>query len=255
MSEERERIAVLIPVLNEAGRIGVLLQSLSAMDFAEIIVADGGSVDGTSGIVATFPGVRLVACERGRGTQIGAAAAVANCPILVIVHADSSLPALAPQLIRQTLDQPGIAAGCFRLVFEPSTPALSLYAWFTRFETRFTTFGDQCYFMRSQTFHAAGGTPSWPLLEDVELRRRLRAHGRFMKRPEPVVTSARRFTRHGVFSQQVRNALVLAGFACGVPVERLARLYNSGAVQQHPPPLAVAVAANGSDVPQPVKMP
>ena len=61
-----------IPALNEAERIGVLLRSLSAMDFAEIIVAGGGSVDGTNEIVATFPGVRLLACERGRGRRINA---------------------------------------------------------------------------------------------------------------------------------------------------------------------------------------
>ena len=223
---KEESIAVLIPALNEAEWIGVLLRSLSAMDFAEIIVADGGSVDGTNEIVATFPGVRLVACERGRGPQINAAAAVATCAIVVIVHVDTFLPVDAPQLIRQTMSRSGVAAGCFRLKFEPSPPALAISAWLTRFETRFTTFGDQCYFMRRATFAAVGGAPCWPMLEDVVLRQRLRAYGRFVKRPEAVVTSARRFTRHGVFNQQVRNALLLTGHACGIPIDRLARYYN-----------------------------
>lgn len=257
MTDRREPIAVLIPVLNEAERIGALLESLQAMDFAEIIVADGGSVDGTQGIVQTFPSVRLVTCERGRGTQIGAAAAIATCPILVIVHADTGLPANAPQLIWDTMKEPGVAAGCFRLAFEPSTPTLALYAWFTRFETRLTTFGDQCYFMRRQTYESAGGVPRWPLLEDVALRDRLRVHGRFLKRPEHVVTSARRFVKHGIVGQQIRNAFVLAGYSCGIPVQRLARLYNKQAAQQQPPPLVVeaTVVANGNDVPQPAKMP
>ena len=223
---DAEPIAVLIPALNEAERIGVLLRSLTAMDFAEIIVADGGSIDGTIEIVATFPGVTLVSCERGRGTQINAAAAVATSAIVVIVHADTRLPADAPCMIRQTMSGSGVAAGCFRLKFESSSPGLAISAWLTRFETRFTTFGDQCYFMRRTTFAAAGGAPSWPVLEDVALRQRLRAHGRFVKRPETVVTSARRFTRHGVFNQQVRNALVLTGHACGIPVDRLARFYD-----------------------------
>ena len=226
MSEQRLPIAVLVPVLNEAGRIGALLRSLSAMDFAEIIIADGGSTDGTQRIVQTFALAKLIDCERGRGSQITAAATIATCPLLVIVHADSGLPSGAPQVIRETLDQPGVAAGCFRLRFEPATPVLAFYSWFTRFESRFTTFGDQCYFMRRKTFDAAGGAPSWPLLEDVELRRRILAHGRFVKRPEIVVTSARRFAKHGVIAQQLRNGLVLAGYACGVPVQRLAQLYN-----------------------------
>ena len=226
MSEPREPITALVPVLNEAGCIGGLLEALSAMDFAQIIIADGGSTDGTQRIVQTFAGATLIECERGRGTQINAAARMAICPILVIIHADTGLSVGAPGLMRKTLDQPSVAAGCFQLRFEPATPMLDFYAWFTRFETRFTIFGDQCYFMRRSTFEAAGGAPSWPLLEDVELRCRLLAQGRFVKCEDVVVTSARRFAKHGVIAQQVRNMLVLAGHACGVPVQRLARFCN-----------------------------
>ena len=221
-----EGIAVLIPVLNEAGGIGALLDRLLAMDFAEIVVADGGSVDGTADFVRAREGVRLVTSRRGRGVQINAAARTASQPILLVLHADTRLPADAPMLIRSTLRK-GAVAGCFRMGFDRPSWLLALYGWFTRFETGFTTFGDQAYFMRREEFEAVGGAPDWPLLEDVALRERLRARGRFVKRPERVVTSARRFVQRGMFFQQARNLVVLTGYYCGVPVARLAAVYGS----------------------------
>lgn len=227
MSDESSSIAVIIPVLNEEPRIAALLGRLSRMDFHEIIAADGGSTDGTVDIARSFPGVTVVSGDGPRGSQINSAAAVASSDILVIVHADTCLPADAPGLIRQTLNAPGVSGGCFRLKFDQDHVALRIYAWFTRIESRLTTFGDQCIFTRRDTFHAVGGAPDWPLLEDVELRRRLRKRGRFAKRSEHVVTSARRFTKHGVVFQQLRNAIVLVGYSCGVSAKRLAKLYDA----------------------------
>jgi rSAM/selenodomain-associated transferase 2 len=219
-------ISVLIPVFNEAARIARLLEALTAMDFAEIIVADTASSDETLAVVATFPSVRVVHSARGRGCGINAAAAVALSPLLIIVHADTALPPDAAALVRETLSRTTTAGGCFRLAFDRSTPGLNLWAWFSRFETRFTTFGDQCFFMRRETFKAIGGVPDWPLLEDVALRSRLLRHGSFVKRHETVVTSARRFARRGVVRQQLINCFILLAYSCGAPIAWLARLYG-----------------------------
>lgn len=228
MSEAGDGIAVLIPVLNEAVGIATVLMALRQMDFAEIIVADGGSSDGTQAHVAGFEGVALVNCVRGRGPGINAAAAAATQPLLVVLHADTFLPPNAPQLIRATLADKAVAAGCFRLSFNQRSMALGLYAGVSRFETALTTFGDQAFFMRRETFNAVGGAPDWPLLEDVALRERLKAHGRFVKRPECVVTSGRRFEQRGSVRGQLRNAMVLGGYACGVPIATLAAYYQRG---------------------------
>jgi rSAM/selenodomain-associated transferase 2 len=223
---ETQAIGVLVPVFNEAACIAKLLEALTAMDFAEIIVADTASSDETLDVVATFPTVRVVRSARGRGCGINAAVAVAKSPLLIIVHADTALPLDTPALVRETLSSASIAGGCFRLAFDQSTPGLNLWAWFSRFETRFTTFGDQCFFMRRETFTAIGGVPDWPLLEDVALRSRLLRHGRFVKRPETVVTSARRFARRGVVRQQLINCCILLAYSCGAPIPWLARLYG-----------------------------
>jgi rSAM/selenodomain-associated transferase 2 len=228
VSDAAAGISVLIPVLNEADGIAALLMALQQMDFAEIIVADGGSEDATRSIVSQFDGVILVACQLGRGPGINAAARAATQPILVILHADTLLPSDAPQFVRSTLADHSVAGGCFRLSFNRRSLTLGLYAWASRYETAITTFGDQAFFMRRTTFEAVGGAPDWPFLEDVSLREKLKARGRFVKRPERVVTSARRFEKRGFVLGQLRNAIVLGGYACGVPIATLAAYYQNG---------------------------
>jgi rSAM/selenodomain-associated transferase 2 len=227
VTHDKPGIAVAVIALNEALGMRRLLDALLAEPFDEIAVADGGSTDGTLDIIAQEPRVRLVHAPRGRGRQINAAVKATRSPILTILHADTLLPRGAAKLIRESLAPPDVAAGCFQLRFDVQHPVLDAYAWATRFETSLTTFGDQAYFMRRAAFDAIGSAPEWPLLEDVWLRDHLKKVGRFVKRPECVVTSARRFTRRGALRGQVRNAAVLAGYRLGIPVQRLADFYAS----------------------------
>ena len=225
-AETDEAIAVLIPTLNEAGRIGPLLQMLLGAGFSEVIVADGGSTDGTQKVVRSFPDVVCIEAPRGRGKQLRAAVSVSQAPLLFMLHADTLPPAEAAVQIRAALRQPKVAAGCFRLRFDCRSRLMDFYAWCSRFETRFTTFGDQGYFMRRNSLEVVGGVPDWLLLEDVELRRRLRLAGRFVKLESAVVTSARRFEARGALRGQLRNFAVMAGYWCGVKIERLHGFYG-----------------------------
>jgi rSAM/selenodomain-associated transferase 2 len=225
----RPGIAVLVPTLNEATRIGPLLHTLHQAGFAEIVVADGGSIDATTRIARSMPGVTCIDAPRGRGHQLAAAVAASKSPLLLMLHADTALPGNAAQLIEVALRDDSLSGGCFRLAFDQTSPSLRVYGWFSRFETGLTTFGDQAYFMRRSALDAAGGVPLWSLLEDVELRRRLKSVGGFRKLPETVVTSARRFTARGIVRTQLRNLLVMAGFHLGVPIRTLARFYQSQA--------------------------
>lgn len=221
-------VAALVLTIDEARHIGRLLDALRLGGFDEVVVCDGGSSDGTDIIAAGTPGVRLVRSARGRGVQINAAVRASRSPIIVIVHADTMLPPQAARLARETLSDPMVVAGCFRLRFDASSTMLDLYAWLSRFETGLTTFGDQAYFVRRAAFEAAGGAPDWPLLEDVALRKRLRRLGRFVKLRAHVVTSARRFARRGAMRGQLRNMLILAGYHIGIPVHLLAAYYEKG---------------------------
>lgn len=220
-------VAVIIPTLNESRRIGGLLQQLTAMPFSQIIVADGGSSDDTVSRVASFGGVSCLVVPPGRGRQLAAAVHATDAPVLLLLHADTLPPPDAVDDIRRALAVPGVVGGCFRLRFDDETPLMRASAWLSRFETPLTTFGDQGYFMLREALTQAGGIPDWPLLEDVELRRRLRKVGRFVKLKSSVTTSARRLRARGVVAGQLRNAVVLAGYWCGVPLGRLADFYGA----------------------------
>lgn len=220
-------VAVVILTLNEADRIGPLLLALQTQRFGEIIVSDGGSMDGTVAIAEGIATVAVVAAPKGRGCQINAGVAATTCPLVLVLHADTRPPPTAPTIIAASLTRSDVALGCFSPRFDNNSRWLALYAWFARFETPLTTFGDQGFFFRRIDFHASGGAPDWPLLEDVDLRRRLGRQGRIVKVADEILVSARRFERSGYLFSQATNGLVLLGFWCGIPVPQLARFYGA----------------------------
>ncbi len=241
---EVARCAVIIPTLNEADEIADLLAHVSDCGFDEIIVCDGGSRDGTVEAANAVAGVTVLRAPVGRGTQMAAGAAVATSDILLFLHADTRLPQGALSQIKKTLAQPGVVAGCFRLQFRERDFRLALSAWVTRFDTGWTTFGDQAYFMTRTALARAGGMPQVPLLEDVILRKRLKAIGRFAKCELSVITSGRRLLARGVWLGQLRNAFILLAFRCGVSPGKLVTLYG----RRSPEPVTVTVGAGAENV-------
>ena len=220
-------IAVVVPVLNEAERLPALLGHLAHQGFGAVVIVDGGSSDSGAEIAQARQGVRLVRAARGRGVQMNAGAAAApEATGLLFLHADTRLPPGAAALVAEALSAPSTAGGAFRLRFDRRHPLLDLYAACSRLDSGWTTFGDQALFMRRSTFEAVGGFPALPLLEDVEMRRRLKRQGRFVKLPFAVTTSARRFEAEGLWRRQLKNGLILLLHAVGVGPERLARLYR-----------------------------
>lgn len=218
-------IGVVVPVYNEAAILSRSLERLRAtLEGEPVVVVDAGSRDGSARIARRFFHTETEP-EPNRGAQLNHGALCLSTDVLLFLHADSQLPAGFQALIRMALLDPDVVGGCFRLQFDVSRPLLRFYSWCTRFPGRFLHFGDQAFFMRREVFEKMGGYRRLPLLEDVDLLRRLRHQGRFVLLPVPVTTSARRFLRHGVLRQQLKNILVVALFELGISAERLAWLY------------------------------
>jgi len=220
-------ISIVIPTLNEEARIGACLSwTLGLPGDKELIVVDGGSHDNTRQIAGRLPGVRLLESAPGRARQLNTGAGQARGETLLFLHADTRLPRLGLQLVRESLSRPGVSGGSFALQFDSPHPVLRFQAWCSQLNLSFTTFGDQALFVSARLFHKLGGFPDQPLLEDWELQNRLRKVGRFVKIREPVTTAARRFQRRGIWRQSLLNVWLFTRYQLGGDVQKLARAYG-----------------------------
>jgi len=228
--ERAATISVIVPVLDEEARLGRRLAELAATPgLGEVLVVDGGSADSTVAIAHTFSGVRLLSAARGRARQMNAGAAAAVGDVFLFLHADVSLPRDAAAWIVRTLADPRVVAGAFRTWTVPDGapsrlgPLLRLADIRSRV-ARFP-YGDQAIFVRRDAFARAGGFPDQPLMEDLELSRRLRRLGRIATVPAVVRVSGRRFV-----ARPIRFTLIARTFPTlyrlGVPPRVLARFWG-----------------------------
>jgi rSAM/selenodomain-associated transferase 2 len=218
-------ISVIIPTLNEAGNILQTIESVRQQDRgAEIIVADGGSVDGTPEIVRSD--ARVIHSPRGRAVQMNAGARCAAGDVLLFLHGDSRLAPGAVAKMRQALDNPLIAGGSFTLVFDVDNFWLRFYAFCSTIDCLCFRYGDQGIFVRRVIFEQMQGYAEVPLMEDIDLMRRLPRYGRrVLIRDYPVSTSARRFVEHGIVRQEALNVALVAAWFLGVTPQTLAQWY------------------------------
>ena len=223
---EHATFSVIIPTFNEERSIVSCVERVRLLDpTAEIVIADGGSIDQTIQL-ATQQGVRVVTTAKGRGTQCNGGAACISGAILLFLHADTRLPSGAFALLRSFFQRDDVKIGTFRLSFDTDHWLLKSYAYFSRFDSVFTRFGDQCIVVRRDFFESLRGFQDWPLFEDIHFLRLARSETRVHSFPVAVRTSARRFLKNGIVRQQVRNCLLVIRYLLRSPVVRLAEQYD-----------------------------
>ena len=220
------QISVVIPTYNEAESIVPAIEALRQQGFDQIIVSDGDSTDDTVSL-ARAAGSRVVESARGRGVQMNAGAELASGDWLLFVHADTILPSRARRLIETATEVPRVLGGAFHLRFDSSSMLTRLQSFASNLRSYYAVpFGDQALFVCREFFRKSGGFRAMGLMEDVDLARRIRKHGRLKMIRIPVTTSARRYRARGFFRTVITNQLLLAAFYLGVSPERLARFYR-----------------------------
>jgi rSAM/selenodomain-associated transferase 2 len=218
-------VSVIIPTLNEASCLAGTIRSLRAQQPLEIIVADGGSTDGTRAAAAEAD--RFVTAPRGRASQMNAGAVHVRGDVLLFLHADCLLESGALTYAENALKRRGVAAGCFTMRVQAFG---LLYRWIefvanARVRLTGISYGDQGLFLRTEVFKAVGGFPPVRFLEDVLLSRRLCRRGRIAVVPACIGVSVRRWKQAGILRQTLRNWTLLGLAVAGVHPDRLARYY------------------------------
>ncbi|TVQ12579.1 MAG: glycosyltransferase [Leptolyngbya sp. DLM2.Bin27] len=218
-------ISIVIPTLNEAQNLPRVLATTPVG--VEVVVADGGSTDRTREVARAW-GARVIESTPGRSHQQNQGAAVATGSILLFLHADTRLPEGFDAAIRQTLAQPGVVAGAFRLTIDGPGRGLRWVEWGVNLRSRHLQmpYGDQAIFLRAEVFDQLGGFPDLPMMEDFELVRRLRKVGRVAIAPRAVVTSDRRWRNLGILRTTLANQVMVVGYLCGIDPPKLARWYR-----------------------------
>jgi rSAM/selenodomain-associated transferase 2 len=213
------RLAAVIPTLNEVAGLAKTLYSVvnQGDEMARVLVADGGSTDGTQALAEQCGANMFVSPRRGRGCQIAAAVSQLQEEIVLVVHADMVLPAGALNRVRKWLaEHPACPGGCLGHRFDSPRPFFRLVEWWDRRRAKAgVSYGDQAQFFRRDLLDRQGGFPDQPIMEDVELCRRLRRLGSPAYLDYPVVVSARRFERLGCWQTVLVNLGLRLAYRCG----------------------------------------
>lgn len=194
------RLSIIIPTLNEAADIAERLAVLASLrqEQVQIIVADGGSNDETMELAAPWVD-SVIAAPRGRAAQMNAGALQASAPALLFLHADTALPNEAVNLIESALRTS--VWGRFDIELTGTHPLLRVVAAMMNWRSRLTGIatGDQAIFMRRSVFDQLGGFAPIALMEDIEISARLKKIAAPACIRQRVVSSGRRWERHGVW--------------------------------------------------------
>ena len=224
-------ISVVVPVLDEAGAIAHSLLPLqsSRAHAVEIIVADGGSRDGTRDAACPLAD-RIIDAPRGRASQMNAGAGAACGDVLLFLHADTRLPAGWIAMVRDALEPTGREWGRFDVRLDGAHPMLRVVERAMNLRSRLSGIatGDQAIFVERAAFEAVGGFPHIALMEDIALSRTLRARSRPTCLRAAVVASSRRWERHGIARTIALMWRLRLEYALGADPEKLARMYRGG---------------------------
>jgi rSAM/selenodomain-associated transferase 2 len=226
------KFSIIVPVFHEGERINQLIECLDRLDIqrnVETIIVDGAVEKDTLAAIHSSS-VAMISSETGRARQMNAGASVAKGEILIFLHADTELPKQALRKIDSFIEQREYVGGAFDLGIKSDKLILKVIGKLASWRSRLNRvpFGDQAIFIRREYFNTIGGYKEIPLMEDVELMRRIKKTGdKIGIFRDRVMTSPRRWEREGVIHCTLRNWTLQTLYFLGVPPHKLVHFYKS----------------------------
>lgn len=228
-------IAVVIPTLNEERALSRTLLALRQLRFDEVVLVDGGSRDQTVSIAQgrlqglSLQPARVMVSEPGRAQQMNAGARATRSDVLLFLHADTLLPPETRTEVERVLENPKYVGGRFDVRFEDDRGWAWLISRLMNWRSRWSGLatGDQTLFVRRSVFDDLGGFADIPLMEDIELARRLKRAGSMAALRTKVTTSFRRWEQQGALRTILQMWLLRFLYWIGVPPQILHRLYGA----------------------------
>lgn len=222
-------LSIIIPVLNEARFLAANKEKFGSWlrEGHEILVVDGGSRDGSVNIARAL-GCKVFRTRASRGHQLGCGASHSKNDVLLFLHADTRLPPHAAEAIARALAGPDRHWGRFDVRFSNPRRVFRVIAWFMNKRSCLTGIatGDHALFIKREFYFGCGGYIDIPLMEDVELSRRLKRYASPACLSEKVVTSSRRWEQNGILKTVLTMWLLRLLFFLGQSPAKLARLYK-----------------------------
>jgi rSAM/selenodomain-associated transferase 2 len=225
-------LSIVIPVLNESRNINSVIENISSQQCEykyEVIVVDADPEGSTIKCIQEADVVKITA-GRGRAHQMNAGAEIARGDILLFLHADTVLPKDALSKISQILSDDKYVAGAFDLWIDSDKFLLKFISARASWRSRFNRipYGDQAIFIRKDYFEKIGRYNEIPIMEDVDLMRRIKKDGKKIHIfRDKVKTSPRRWEKEGVFYTTIRNQILIALYYLGVSPYKLVKFYRS----------------------------
>ena len=224
-------ISIIIPVLHEESIINQAIGSIFDLPYdgeVEVIVVDGSPQGETLSVIQRNEVLKILS-KKGRARQMNQGAVTACGDILLFLHADTELPKNALNTISSVMQKGDFVGGAFDLGIQSDRPIFRLIEMAASLRSRCTgiPYGDQAIFIRKKYFHSTGDFKEIPLMEDVELMRRIKKNGdKIYIIPEKVRTSPRRWEKEGPIYCTLRNWVLITLYSMGIPAEKLMKFYK-----------------------------
>jgi rSAM/selenodomain-associated transferase 2 len=226
------KFSIIVPAFHEGENINDLIECLKPLDSdknSEIIVVDGAQEKDTLGAIYRNHAIKF-SSEKGRAKQMNAGASIAKGEILIFLHADTELPVDALKKIHSLVEQREYVGGAFDLGIKSDRLIFRVIGVLSSWRSRLNRipFGDQAIFIRRDYFNRIGGYREIPLMEDMELMRRIKKSGdKIWIFKDRVMTSSRRWEKEGVVYCTLRNWTLQALYLLGISPHKLATFYKS----------------------------